>query len=59
MKYELLYYELKQKHFTKKETLQKFLNTLTQDQILRLLKRKDSKSWYEAVLRRSPSEFII
>lgn len=55
MKYELLYYELKERKFNSKETLLKFLNTLTEDQKLRILKK--DKGIYYAVLR-SPNGFI-
>lgn len=39
MRYELMYYELKQRNFNSKKTLDKFLKTLTQEQKLRVLKK--------------------
>lgn len=45
MRYELLYYELKEKKFNSRKTLEKFLNTLTVDQKLRIL-RKEKGIYY-------------
>lgn len=53
--YELIYYELKQKNFRSKKTLDRFLRTLTEDQKLRVLKKE--KGIYYALVR-TPEGFI-
>jgi hypothetical protein len=45
MRYELLYYELKEKKFNSKKTLEKFLNTLAEDQKLRLIRKDNNVSY--------------
>jgi len=55
MRYELLYYELKKKNFNSIKTLERFLNTLTEDQKLRVM-RKDGDIYYH--LTRTPEGFI-
>lgn len=54
MRYELLYYELKEKKFNSRKALDKFLNTLTCDQKLRVI-RKEKDIRY--ILQRTPEGF--
>ena len=56
MRYELLYYELKEKKFNSETTLKKFLNKLTDDQKLRLIKKENGFCF---LFQRTPQGFKL